>query len=250
MTEEQRETVLQLMVTADRESSSTDALEMIDAALGRNDRPQAFCGYQDGFLAWGRPVVPSEKNRISIARMDRCTNFGTDRMAGLLEWVGRQVSERFPVSQFPELKMLLGDISAPRGGCLFGRGGRRGHGSHTSGRDADVGFLSVKRSEYMAPTRFHTYFEPETNWWLLKQIFNNPYACVKVVFSDRHLINRLRKIARNDPDWEKIGPYIKHYKKHQNHFHVRVGDSAGPPGCLESEDLQETLDELSEEQTD
>ena len=87
-------------------------------------------------------------------------------------------------------------------------------------------------------------FEPKTAWWQLKKIFSNPYACVKVVFLDRRLIRKLDKEAANDSDWQRWRKFVRHQPGHRNHFHVRVGDFPGEPGCtpnahpeLEQEDV-------------
>ena len=69
------------------------------------------------------------------------------------------------------------------------------------------------------------------NWWLLKRLFANPYACVKKVFLDKRLIRKLGKVAAQDPEWAKIAPHIQHIRGHRSHFHIRVGDGPGAPGC-------------------
>lgn len=191
---------------------------------------QAYCEPHNGFLAFGRPILESSVNRIKLRRPERCVNFGTDRMVGFLEWVGRKYAERYSAPENSDLKLLIGDVSAPRGGCLYGKGGKRGHGSHMTGQDADIGFIS-ERKPYREVKSFHRNFEPEPNWWLLKQAFSNPFACVKVVFLDRKHINTLARFAKDDPEWVRLRPHIRHIKRHQDHFHVRVGDQAGVPGC-------------------
>ena len=41
----------------------------------------------------------------------------------------------------------------------------------------------------------------------------------------------MEKVAQNDPAWPMLRPFIKHVKHHRNHFHVRIGDFPGAPGC-------------------
>lgn len=222
MTEGQREYIRRA-----ESNEYSDVLELIELEIGSRGN-QAFCSPNNGFLAWGRPVLPSVRNAIALRRPDRCVNFGTDRMVALLEWAGREIKNRYPLS--PEVRLLVGDVSAPRGGCLAGRGGYRGHASHTTGQDADLGFLTLN-NRGRSPQSFQSKFDPEPNWWFLKQVFSNPYACVKVVFLDRKHIAKLAKVASGTPEWEHIRPYIRHVRNHKNHFHVRVGDEPGPPGC-------------------
>jgi murein endopeptidase len=206
-----------------------DALNVIADSIARRSQ-QSYCGVNNGFLAFGRAVVGTPLNRIVIRSPERCTNYATDGMAGLLEWLGRQIRQRYADPPYQGVKLVLGDISAPRGGCLAGPGGRKGHASHTSGQDADVSFLYV-RPDHESLIQFHKDFNPEISWWMVKQIFKNPYACVRVVFLDRRLIAKLRKSARDDEDWGKYGRFLRHVRGHKNHFHVRVGDHPGAPGC-------------------
>jgi murein endopeptidase len=206
-----------------------DLLERIATDLARS-REQSFCSVSNGFLAWGREVLPSPVNRIQVRAPHRCVSFGTDGMVGMLEWVGRKVNEEYSKPEFSKTHLLIGDISAPRGGCLSGRGGRRGHASHTSGQDVDLGFLVAKPNR-ASPDNLSKDFDPRTNWWLIKQVFSNPYACVKVVFLDKRLIAKLAKVASDDPEWKRLRSHIHHVKGHRNHFHIRVGTQPGHPGC-------------------
>ena len=193
--------------------------------------PQAFCSPNNGFLAWGRPLVPSEKNRVLLKSAQRCSAFGTDPMIGLLEWTGRQVAEHYSAPEYSGVKFLIGDISAPRGGCLKGLGGRRGHSSHMSGQDVDIGYLTVKAGS-KSPDLFHKNFDAAANWWLIRQIFKNPYACVKVIFLDRSNIKKLQKVAHGETEWDNLRIRIKHIRNHKNHMHLRIGEGPGSPGCI------------------
>jgi murein endopeptidase len=227
MTEAQRR-----YVAAASAGTLGDVLELIVRDRGR--RPQAQCEVSDGFLSWGRPLVASAENRVRLRSGHRCLNFGTDPMIGLLEWVGRRVAARYADPEYAGVRLVVGDISAPRGGCLAGRRGRRGHSSHTSGQDADVGFLVARRGA--APEGFHRQFDPAANWWLLKEIFANPYGCVRVVFLDRNLIRKVARAARGDPAWDEYRRFVRHARGHRDHFHVRVGEGPGRPGCVPGAD--------------
>lgn len=225
--------------------------------------PQGYCASDSGFLAWGRPILETPKNRIRLRSGDRCLNFGTDRMALLAEWLSEQVIAQFPfpppasemvpalteeerpfrskgkrpasvtkkkrkiIPQEP-IQLMIGNVSAPRGGCVAGPTGRRSHRSHTNGKDIDIAFLSERAVQ---PDRFFTQLEPEINWWFLKKVFSNPYVCIKGVYLDRRHIGKLRKYAWNDPEWLELAPFIQHFKGHRHHFHIRIGDFPGRPGC-------------------
>lgn len=202
---------------------------------------QAYCTVNTGFLAFGRPVVPTERNRLLLRHPERCSNFGTDRMAALLEWVGREVSQKYSSPVYSKTHVLIGDISAPRGGCLCGSGGRKGHSSHTTGQDADIGFLTPFSGKE-SPSAFHTHFDGSTNWWFIKKIFKNPFVCIRIIFLDRRHIRTLSKVARRDPEWVIYRKYLKHMPGHKNHMHIRIGKASGNPGCNFDPQIDEVED--------
>ena len=204
-------------------------MKTIQAELGVQGE-QAFCSEHDGFLAFGRPVVPTSNNRILLRAPELCFNFGTDAMVGMLEWTSREISKHYPSPEFSGVKLILGDISAPRGGPLFGLTGRRRHLSHASGQDVDIGFLSVQKGKD-SPVQFSRQFETVSNWWLIQSIFKNPFACVKVLFLDRHHIRTLNKFAKKDKNWASLKRFVRHMPGHKNHMHVRIGKGPGGPGC-------------------
>lgn len=214
---------------------------------------QAFCTVNNGFLANGRRLIATQQNRIEIRSPEKCTNFGTDQMVAMLEWLGREVKKAYSAPEFNGVRLVVGDITGPKGGCMYGRSGRRGHASHTNGQDADVGFLSVRRNQ-KSLIQFHQEFDPKISWWLLKKIFKNPYACIKVIFLDRKHIRALNKVAHNDPEWKSFHRFIRHMPSHKNHFHIRIGNGPGLPGCipgarpeLESEETDGVEGEVEEE---
>ncbi len=210
-----------------KEGKVKDVLKLIESDLGRT-REQAYCSVNNGFLAWGRQVIPTEGNRLKLRNPRRCVDFGTDGMVAMLEWVGRKIDQQYGAPEYDGVRLLVGDLSAPRGGCLSGRRGGRGHASHTTGQDADLGFLQVSKNR---PEYFDRHFDPHHNLWLVKQIFANPYACVKVIFLDRRLIRKIDRIAGQDDEWKRLRRHVQHARGHGNHFHVRVGTAPGHPGC-------------------
>jgi murein endopeptidase len=218
-----------------------DPLQDIDHDLGRVD--QAYCTPNNGFLAYGRPLVPTATNRIQLRSPERCTEFGSDNMVGMLEWLGRQVAAKYKDPEYTGVHLLIGDVSAPRGGCLAGPSGRHGHLSHTNGSDADVGLLTPLKNR-RSPASFTTTFDAKANWWMIKKILKNPYACVKVMFLDRRWIHKLARVAAHDEDWHLYAKFIRHQKGHRNHVHVRVGNHPGEPGCYPGADpsLEEEAD--------
>jgi len=237
MTDEQRE-------YTEKVSSGqwSDVLTLLSRQASVRSQDQSFCDVNNGFLVNGRRILSTPHNRLEIRNPQRCLDFGTDPMVGMLEWVGRTVDANYSEPEYAGVRLLVGDVSAPRGGCLPGRVGRKGHASHTTGQDVDLGFLAAK-AKARSPASFQKQFDPVANWWLIKQIFKNPYACVKVAFLDRTLINKLVKAARGDPDWTRLRPFIRHVRGHRNHWHIRIGAGPGQPGCPAAQSLDFDEDE-------
>ncbi len=213
----------------------SDVLSFLDNEIRRSSE-QAFCTVNNGFLAQGRPILATASNRLLIRNAGRCVAFGTDRMAALTEWLGRQVVQKYAEAEYSNVKLLVGDVSAPRGGCLLGLSGRKGHASHTSGQDVDLGFLWARKNA-QTPNEFYRTFDPKTNFWLVQNILQNPYACVRVIFLDRKHIRSLNKEINKHGSqedrqfWAKMARFVRHAPGHANHFHVRVGSVSGAPGC-------------------
>ncbi len=217
-----------------------DILEHIDLSMGRKGN-QSFCSAGNGFLAFGRPLLPTSENRLEFRNLPRCANFGTDPLIGMMEWTGREVKREYFEKEFSDIRLVIGDLSAPRGGCMAGRRGRRAHKSHTGGQDIDLAFFNPRLGHH-PEERFTRTFYVASNWWFLKKIFSNPYACVKAVFVDKKHLAKLGRYAKEDPEWEKLKPFIRHVKGHRDHFHIRVGDGPGVPGCKMDPNLEEDED--------
>lgn len=204
---------------------------------------QAFCSVNDGFLAHGRAIVPTANNRLELFFPGRCTNFGTDLMVALLEWTGREVGKQYSLLAYSGVRLLIADVAAPRGGCIWGLSGSTAHLSHTTGQDADIGFLTITKFKN-SPVNLSRQFDAKVNWWLIKKIFHNPYVCVKNLFLDQVHIHSLAHLAKKtkDPEWKALSPYIKHVLGHHNHFHVRIGSGPGKPGCFIQNSEEHDLD--------
>jgi murein endopeptidase len=223
----------------------SDLMEFLDAQV-QHRSIQSFCSVNTGFLIRGRTIVPTKENGVLLRSPGRCTNYGTEPMVAMLEWLGRKVKKQFS-EENPGIHLLIGDVSAPRGGCLASSGGRKGHKSHAAGEDADVGFVTPK-AKGSSPDFFHNDLQVKPNFWFLQQVFHNPYACIKVIFLDRRQIAKLAKTEWADPDWLMMRKYIHHVRGHRNHFHIRIGDRPGQPGCAAPTD--EENDEDSGDESD
>ena len=228
----------------DVESGAISDVPAYLSKLVAASQDQSFCGVNNGFLVNGTPLAETAQNRIRIRAPGRCTQYGSAPLVAMVDWLGRQVNEKYSDPKYSKLRMVVGDMAAPKGGCMSGRSGRRGHASHTNGLDVDLSFLWPKANQ-SPPEGFHQNFDPETAWWTLKTVFKNPFVCVKVVFLDRKLIGKLARVAGSDPEWAQYRTFIRHVKFHKNHFHIRVGDRPGVPGCNANPE-----DEIEEEEGD
>jgi murein endopeptidase len=226
--------------TASVKEGKIDALENIAKSMGSKGG-QSFCGPSNGFLVEGRPLVPTAANRISIRNEARCSNFGTDPLVGAMEWMGREIKHEFHEPEFDQSRLIIGDIAAPRGGCISGRAGRRAHKSHTGGVDIDVAYFNP-RAGHAPEEHFTKTFYVASNWWMLKKLFKNPFACVKIVFVDKEHIRALDRYASSDPEWSKLKKYVRHVRGHRDHFHFRMGSGPGIPGCASDPNLEEDED--------
>lgn len=136
----------------------------------------------------------------------------------------------------PGAKMLVGDLSSKQGGPL------KGHASHQSGRDADIGFYVRKNGERANATRFMRFrangkardgsgytFDDRMNWLLVRMWLQDRRAGISHVFISRGLRRRLLNYAQSVPSERK---YVKRAAEllqqprfsspHDDHFHVRI----------------------------
>ncbi len=100
-------------------------------ALGTSSHGRLACGRQlaaqgTGFRTWdiARSRSPSEWSR----------RWGTSRLVARIRAVGRAWQARHPLGA----RLLVGDMSRPRGGPFTRRFGSIGHASHQNGLDVDI----------------------------------------------------------------------------------------------------------------
>ncbi len=183
--------------------------------------PQAMCSVDNGFLAHGVPLVPTASNRIEMNNPWRCANYGTTGLVLMLHRLGKAVATHFQgLREYDGVRLIVGDLSAPRGGCLPTR--RGAHSGHTNGLDADLAFLEAKAGRG-SNRIFQKRMDAEQNWWLLKAMADVSPVCLQYIFVDRSHIKALRQVASDDPAWPRFQRLLKHISGHRNHFHVRVG---------------------------
>ena len=159
--------------------------------------------------------------------------YGTPELVQVLKRSAAKVRKKHKGSV-----LFVGDLSAKRGGPLFG------HNSHQSGRDADVGFyMKHDDGKQVNPHRFVPFggdgrardggivrFDDERNWLFVESLITDPKVDVRYVFVSMGLRKRLLTYASQK---KKVAPDL--YTKaaatlmspadvdvHDDHFHVRI----------------------------
>lgn len=142
------------------------------------------------------------------------------------------------VEEFPGSRLMIGDISAERGGTISG------HRSHQSGRDIDIAFfIRDVYQQIVEPQTFfqfnargrgdppyqHLTFDAERNWELIEQLMSDPGATVQHIFVARTLETRLIAEAHSQNASDELVHRAatvmsepQHGHPHRNHFHVRI----------------------------
>ncbi len=185
-----------------------------------------------GALRGGRLLRESEHVRY-LPRHARTGNFwGIDSLVELLERSAAAVGSRWPGS-----RMTVGELSARHGGDL------RGHRSHHSGRDADIGFY-VRHDDggYGRLAQFVGFgrrapldsgvtvrFDDARNWALVEALMRDPRARVQYIFASNDIRARLLSYGRqrgaSDHFLSSIAAVMlepARAETHDDHFHVRI----------------------------
>lgn len=206
------------------------------------DEPLSFGTTSDGILHHGVELADRGEGYVR-SRPGESTRFGTPGLIGALERTIAEVGRRFPGTA----PMRIGDLSAPYGG----RHPR--HGSHRTGRDADLifyvtdpagrsrlgrGWLAYNRFGFAvehevpggsAPPGGLFLFDDARNWWFVRTLVLDDEAAVQWIFVSRGVKSRLLRYAmahEQDPRAIVRAAYVlqepSNASPHDDHFHVRV----------------------------
>lgn len=187
--------------------------------------------------------LPDRGEGYVRARPGESTRYGTPRLVAALERTIAEVSRRYPGTA----PMRIGDLSYPGGG----RHPR--HGSHRTGRDADLlfyvtdpagrsrvgrGWLAYNRFGYAVernapegttPSQGLFFFDDARNWWFVRTLVLDDEAAVQWIFVSRGVKSRLLRHAiahERDPRAIVRAAYVlqepTNASPHDDHFHVRI----------------------------
>jgi len=188
------------------------------------------------------------------ARPGEDTRWSTPLLVELLERVAATVAREHPAGA----PLVIGDLSARDGG----RHAR--HGSHRSGRDADLLFYLLEPSgrsqrgsgfyafdergaatvlDRTLPVHGLALFDLARNWALVRALLLDDVAPVQWIFCAEGIKARLLAYARaveRDPRALVRAAYVLHQptsgNPHRDHFHVRIACTARERalGCLDT----------------
>jgi penicillin-insensitive murein endopeptidase len=175
----------------------------------------------------------------------RTNRFGTRELVGLLERAADAMARESPGSV-----LAVGELSSEHGGLL------PPHGSHQSGRDADVGYFALDAAGEPVPQAVLTTFDVRgearrgeevlrfddaRNWALFVALVDDLAAEVQHILVASHL--RARLLAYGEASGasedvrrrvELVTEPIRGSEAHDDHFHVRIYCAVGDrPACLD-----------------
>jgi murein endopeptidase len=160
---------------------------------GRLVRGVPLPSESDDYVTWD-PVRHDSPNRAWRV-------YGTDRLVALVQRIARE----FAAGHAEASRIVVGDLSLPRGGDFGRQYGGLGHGSHQNGLDVDVFYPRKDRCE-CAPTR-----AAEVDQVLAQDLVNRFVAAgASFVFVGPHL--------------HLTGPrrVVQKLAFHDDHLHVRI----------------------------
>jgi len=175
----------------------------------------------------------------------RTNRFGTRELVGLLERAADAMAREAPGSV-----LAVGELSAEHGGHL------PPHGSHQSGRDADVGYFALDAAGEPVPQAVLTtfdargearrggetlHFDDARNWALFVALVDDLAAEVQHILIASHLRARLLAYGAQSGAPEEVRRRvglvtepIRGSEVHDDHLHVRIYCAVGDrPACLD-----------------
>lgn len=193
---------------------------VVMSAAGQLDTGVVGCSddsLQDGVLL---PDLP-----LFFSRMRPNHAWGTHEMVDLIVDTSRHMQWLMPEAD----PIAIGEISAQRGGALYG------HKSHRGGVDADIGIFhsggKMPQNQFDDPGGE---FDVEANWTFISAMLDT--GRVDMILLDHGHIARLRaytlraglltdeeadELFVGDDAWGSSG-VIRHAPGHRDHLHVRV----------------------------
>ena len=220
------------------------AMERIQKLKKSKKRPSISMGKpQAGTLKDGMQLPSPGYGYKYVHLKTRGRNSGTDEMVlGLMH-----IAAEFQALHKGHPGLRFGDISQKDGGDISY------HGSHESGRDVDVIFLATNEKgqpvDHGEFVRFDSSgkkgslrMDLRRNWDLVVLMLTNPHFGDKVMYIfistpqrkllldyAKGLIQKERNAAKKkqmEALFKRAEKIVRHWKGHDDHFHMRIGCSA------------------------
>jgi penicillin-insensitive murein endopeptidase len=229
-----------------RASASAAALLIASCGLAPFPRTATSLGSANDGVLISALALPNAGRGFARARPDD-TRFGVPLLVSALTRAAAHVSSDFPGTS----ALRIGDLSAPGGG------NHDRHGSHRSGRDADVlfylldergvsipgsGFFAFDERGAAAYQGRLVFFDIARNWALVRTLLADEQALVQWIFCAYGIKARLLAYGaqhERDPALLLRAAYVLHQPSygnpHRDHFHIRIACSADElaTGCVD-----------------
>ena len=214
---------------ADKKAKVAKKIEPADAKKDDGKGPASIGAPNKGRLVGAVKLHASRALKIK----ERAQAWALPELVKLLQRAAGKVAKKHPRSV-----MLVGDLSAKRGGAMTG------HNSHQTGRDADVGFyIANSKGKPAAMKRFVAFdgagksaqvtwaqFDDARNWALVEALLTDKDSPARYIFVSVPLRTRLLAYAakqnvskdlRAKAATAMMSP--RDADVHDDHFHVRIG---------------------------
>jgi penicillin-insensitive murein endopeptidase len=229
---------------------ASTAVLLLCAGCGLAPLPRSATslGYANDGALISSIALPKSGPGFARARPEDGTQFGVPLLVSALTRAALDVAGAFPGTS----ALRIGDLSARDGGD------HSRHGSHRTGRDADVLFYLLDELGVSVPgSGFFgfdergaaiyegrlVFFDTARNWALVRALLADERALVQWIFCADGIKARLLAYGarhESDPALLLRAAYILHQptygNPHRDHFHIRVACSAEELalGCLDA----------------
>src|SRR3954470_4206178 len=174
-------------------------------AVGKPWKGRLVCGVQlpaesTTFTTWDFP--------LAVSPNAGWRRWGTAELVAEVQTIAADYQTRFG----PDARIVVGDLSRPRGGAFGEKFGGAGHASHQNGRDVDIFY--PRRDGLLRPAARPAQVDRMRAQWLV----NRAARDAQYVFIGIHvgLRRRFKRVQ-----------YLPLY--HEDHLHVRIPQPPPPP---------------------
>jgi murein endopeptidase len=163
--------------------------------VGKPWHGRLACGVQ---LPEGTSYFTTWDNALQVPLNRAWRRWGTGKLVMTVETIAADYQARYGQ------RLVIGDLSRPRGGAFGRRYGGTGHASHQNGLDADIYYPRRDRAE-LPPFTVRDIDRARAQW-----LVNRVALDAQLAFIGPH--TKLRRPSRN----------VEYLGSHDNHVHIRI----------------------------